>query len=61
MERLRDMVKGQPNSQLIEDLDSSSEFLRKHNFFWEYIGAHDARIISVYETQLTPTVQVLSF
>ncbi|KAL0631516.1 hypothetical protein Q9L58_009624, partial [Maublancomyces gigas] len=33
VERLRDMVKGQPNSQLIEDLDSSSEFLRRHNFF----------------------------
>lgn len=60
VERLRDMVEGQPNSQLIEDLDSCSEFLRRHNFFWEYTGARDIRIISVYETRLTPTVQVLS-
>lgn len=56
----RKMVKGQPNSQVIEDLDSFSDFLRRHNFFSEYIGARDTWIISVYETQLTATVQALS-
>lgn len=57
---LRTMVKGQPNSNLIEDLRSTSDFLRRHNFFWEYQKAEDTRVISIYETQPTSTVEVSS-
>lgn len=53
------MVKGQPNSDLIADLDTSSNFLRRHNFFWKFQTAEDTRVISIYETQPTPTVQVI--
>lgn len=57
---LRSVVKGQPNSNLIEDLRSTSDFLQRHNFFWEYEKAEDTRVISIYETQPTPTVEVSS-
>lgn len=53
---LRCMVKGQPNAKLIEDLDQSSDFLRRHNTLWEYQKADDTRVISIYETKPTKTV-----
>lgn len=57
---LRSMVKGQPNSYLIEDLRSTSDFLRRHNFFWKYQRAEDTRVVSIYETLRTSTVEVRS-
>lgn len=57
---LRSMVKGQPNAQLIEDLEESSDFLRRHNFFWRFQKAEDTKVISIYETQPTSTVEVRS-
>lgn len=55
---LRDMVKGQPNSQLIKDLEKSSSFLLQHKLFWRFQQPEDTRVISIYETQPTSTVQV---
>lgn len=56
------MVKGQPNSQLIEDLslDTASIFLRRQKFFWEFQIPDTTVVISIYETQPTPTPQVKS-
>lgn len=55
---LKSLAKNQPNSSLIADLDASSAFLRRHNFFWEFQMAEGTRVICIYETQPTPTVQV---
>lgn len=55
---LRSLVKDQPNSSLIADLDASSAFLGRHNFFWEFQKAEGTRVISVYETKPTATVKV---
>lgn len=54
------MVKGQPNAQLIEDLsvDTASSFLRRQKFFWEFQIPDNTVVISIYETQPTPTPQV---
>lgn len=58
---LRSMVMGQPNSRLIEDLVSSSVFLRRQKFFWDFQIPDATVVISIYETKPTPTVQVNSF
>lgn len=60
VQSLRLLVKDQPNSSLIADLDASSAFLRRHNFFWEFQKAEGTRVISVYETKPTATVKVRS-
>lgn len=57
---LESMVKGQPNAALVEDLKAASEFLHRHNFFWKFQKPDDSRVISIYETQPTPTVEVSS-
>lgn len=55
---LRSMVKGQPNTKLIENLEGSSDFLRHLHELWESFGPRGARIVSIYETKPTPTVLV---
>src|SRR5271155_867822 len=53
------MVKGQPNEALVRDLSGSSRFLSLlHRMFYERFALDDSRIICVYETQMTPTVEV---
>lgn len=51
-------MQGQPNSRLVEDLDRSSRFLRRHNFFWKFQKADDTRVICIYETKPTSTIEV---
>lgn len=55
---LRSMVKGQPNEKLIDDLDKSSHFLRRHNHFWKFYIPENTRVVSIYETKPTRTVMV---
>lgn len=53
------MVKGQPNEALIRDLSESSRFLSLlQSMFYERFTIDSSRIICVYETQMTPTVEV---
>ncbi|KAI5837656.1 hypothetical protein DFP73DRAFT_531594 [Morchella snyderi] len=55
-DELRTMVKGQPNEALISDLGMKSETLQLlHNAFSKIFS--NSRVISVYETQLSNTVQ----
>ncbi|EHK50529.1 putative ankyrin repeat protein [Trichoderma atroviride IMI 206040] len=52
------MVKGQPNEALIRDLSESSRFLSLlQSMFYERFTIDSSRIICVYETQMTPTVE----
>lgn len=57
---LRSMVKSQSNSKLIEDLDKASHFLRRHNHFWKFYIPELTRVISIYETRPTGTVEEAS-
>lgn len=53
------MVKGQPNEALVRDLSESSRFLSLlQSMFYERFTIDSSRIICVYETQMTPTVEV---
>lgn len=60
VESLRPMVKSQANSKLIEDLDKGSNFLRRHNHFWKFYMPEHTRVISIYETQPTASVEPTS-
>jgi hypothetical protein len=56
---LASMVKGQPNEQLVRDLDPNSRFLAHlHDMFYRRFTFDDSPIISIYETKTTPTVEV---
>lgn len=57
---LRSMVKSQGNSKLIDDLDKDSNFLRRHNHFWKFYIPDHTRVVSVYETRPTATVEEAS-
>lgn len=53
------MVKGQPNEQLIRNLSPSSSFLTLlRERFDEKFTLKDSKIICVFETKTTPTVEV---
>jgi hypothetical protein len=52
------MVKAQPNAKLLEDLDESSSFLNLLEQFWKSQKTGGIKIISIYETMPTPTVEV---
>lgn len=60
IESLKSMVKGQANLKLIEDLDKDSKFLRRHNHFWKFYIPEHTRVISIYETRPTATVEAIS-
>jgi hypothetical protein len=50
------MVKEQPNKTLVAALDPSSDYLRQlHRNFCEKFRFPDSKIISFYETGLSPT------
>jgi hypothetical protein len=56
---LRSMVKGQPNQSLIETLDPKSPFLALlHELFRDKFDFKDSKIISVFETKESKTVEV---
>lgn len=58
-DELKKMVKGQPNERLISDLGMRSETLQQlHDAFSRIFSVTDSNVISVYETQLSNTVQV---
>lgn len=53
------MVKGQRNEKLVLDLGIGSQLLRSlHNKFCTFLRSTDSRIICIYETKLSPTVEV---
>jgi hypothetical protein len=53
------MVRGQPNEALVRDLSESSRFLSLlQSMFYERFTIDSSRIICVYETQMTHTVEV---
>jgi hypothetical protein len=57
---LVDMVKGQPNSVLVGDLDPGSQFLRNmQDHFHDRFNRQDVQVYSFYETEPTKSVQVL--
>lgn len=59
IEQLTTMVKGQRNESLVLDLGIESQRLRSlHNSFCDFFNFKQCRIISVYETKLTRTVEV---
>lgn len=59
IEQLTTMVKGQRNEKLVLELGVGSQRLRSlHNTFCQFFNFKDCRIISVYETKLSTTVQV---
>lgn len=52
------MVKGQRNESLVSDLGEGSPFLRSlHNSFCEFFNFKHSRIISIFETKLSRTVE----
>lgn len=56
---LMSMVKGQPNEDLVNDLKQSSRFLNMlGQRFNKYFTLDDSKIICIYETKMTRTVQV---
>lgn len=58
---LRPMVKGQPNELLISNLSSESDYLRQlHRTFCSAFTFADSRIISFYETKVSPTAVKVS-
>ncbi|KAF8535207.1 hypothetical protein BDD12DRAFT_856400 [Trichophaea hybrida] len=58
IESLRTMVKEQPNRDLVEYLGSSSVFLAHlHDEFYLEFTFDESRIISIFETRTTPTVE----
>jgi protein SERAC1 len=53
---LKPMVAGQPNELLITNLGPESDYLRQlHRNFCSTFTFADSRIISFYETKLSPT------
>ncbi|KAK5989673.1 Protein SERAC1-like protein [Cladobotryum mycophilum] len=55
---LMSMVKGQPSENLVKDLGESSRFLRLlHQRFNKCFTLHGSKIICVFETRRTPTVE----
>ncbi|KAK2590746.1 hypothetical protein QQS21_011558 [Conoideocrella luteorostrata] len=55
---LMTMVKGQPNEDLVRNLSGDSAFSRLlHERFYSLFGLNGSRIISVFETLTTPTVE----
>jgi len=53
------MVKGQPNEDLVRNLDPSSQFLKLlDEMFCEHFTFKDSRIICIFETKTTPTIAV---
>lgn len=54
---LRSMVKGQSNARLTDDLDQSLNFLRRHNHFWKFYMPEHTRVVSIYETKPSRTVE----
>ena len=58
---LTSMVSGQPNEDLIRNLDSSSRFLGLlHEMFYRHFTFDGSQIVCFYETKETPTVEVSS-
>lgn len=53
------MVKGQPNSQFIQDLGGSQFLNTLNEEFCLYSRSKSTKIICYYETRNTPTVKVL--
>lgn len=59
-QQLVELVKGQRNESLVEDLGIGSQRLRSlHTEFCQFFNFRDSRIISIYETKLTRTVEVM--
>lgn len=59
IEQLTAMVKGQRNEKLVLDLGIGSQLLRSlHNNFCMFLKSTDTRVICVYETKLSRTVEV---
>ena len=59
---LMSMVKGQPNEDLVRNLSESSPFLGLlHDRFSKCFTLDDSKILGIFETQTTPTVEVSSF
>jgi hypothetical protein len=59
---LSSMVKGQPNENLVKDLNPSSPFLGLlHKMFYEKFTFKDSQIICIFETKETATVEVSSY
>ena len=55
------MVKGQPNEDLVRNLDPSSPFLgHLHDMFYRCFTYDDSQVVCFYETKETPTVEVSS-
>lgn len=60
IQALTSMVKGQPNSILVNDLDATSKCLHHlHQEFCDHFKFEDSPIVSIYETKLTRTVVVI--
>jgi len=58
---LTSMVKGQPNEDLVRNLDPSSRFLSQlHQLFYDKFTFEDSQIICIFETKETATVEVSS-
>jgi hypothetical protein len=58
---LTSLVKGQPNEDLVRNLDPSSRFLSLlHEMFYSHFTFEDSKIICIFETKMTPTVEVRS-
>ncbi|EHK19922.1 uncharacterized protein TRIVIDRAFT_122435, partial [Trichoderma virens Gv29-8] len=56
------MVRGQPNEDLVKDLKQSSRFLNMlGQRFNKYFTLDDSKIICIYETRMTPTIQTASW
>jgi len=61
IQSLSAIVKGQPNEELVKYLGPSSRYLKQqHNEFYRVFTHHDSQIISIFETKMTPTVEVSS-
>lgn len=59
IEQLTTMVKGQRNELLVMDLGEGSPYLcALHNSFCEFFNFKPTRIISVFETKLSRSVEV---
>jgi hypothetical protein len=59
IESLTSMVKGQPNEELLRNLDPSSPFLGLlHKMFYDCFALDGSQIVCFYETKKTPTVEV---
>jgi hypothetical protein len=55
-----EIVKGQPNSILVGDLDPGSQFLRDmQDHFYDRFNRQDVSVYSFYETESTKAVEVL--